>query len=262
MQISVNGIDTRYVHDSEGAGPWVTFIHPLGGDLSTWDQLAGYFRHSHTVLRYDIRGHGHSAPSPLPFTVADLADDLGRLLDQLGAEKTHLVGLSLGGMVAQEFALRQPERVATLVLADTTSGFNAADARARRERGGQARRDGMASMVDATLERWFTEPYRKAHPEVMEQVGDVLRATSGEAYAAASEALAGFDSSSRLARMRVPTLVVAGEEDSSMPADAGKRIAAAIPGAQWQPIEGSHLAPIEHPARFAALVETFWKSVA
>jgi 3-oxoadipate enol-lactonase len=260
MQIQVDGIDTRYVLESEGAGPWVTFIHPLGGDLSVWDQLAGYFRHSHSVLRYDLRGHGQTAESPQPFTVADLAGDLGNLLGQLGVDRTHLVGLALGGMVAQEFALRQPQRTASLVLADTAAACSAQGANAIRERGAQARRDGLASMADTTLQRWFTEPYRRAHPEVMEQIGEVLRGTSGSAYAAASEALAAFDASARLPGIHAPTLVVTGEEDASMPPALGKAIADAIPGALWQPIAGAHLAPIEHPARFAALVESFWKT--
>ncbi|MGF6611385.1 pimeloyl-ACP methyl ester carboxylesterase [Paraburkholderia sp. WSM4175] len=96
MQVNINGIDTRYVLSNEGGGPWLTFIHQLGGDLSIWDQMAGYFRDDYTVLRYDVRGHGHSAVAREPFTMRDLADDLAKLLDALGARTTHLVGLSLG----------------------------------------------------------------------------------------------------------------------------------------------------------------------
>lgn len=122
MQVRINGIETRYVLSNEGGGPWLTFIHQLGGDLSVWDQLAGYFRDRYTVLRYDLRGHGKAAVSSEPFGVADLSRDLAELLDALGAPTTHLVGMSMGGMIAQQFALDHPSRVDTLTVADTTSG--------------------------------------------------------------------------------------------------------------------------------------------
>jgi len=93
MQVKLNGIDTRYVLDNEGGGPWLTLIHQLGGDLSVWDQLAGYFRDDFTVLRYDVRGHGHSSVSEQPFDMTDLAHDLNALLDALGVPHTHLVGM-------------------------------------------------------------------------------------------------------------------------------------------------------------------------
>ncbi len=108
MQVNINGIETRYVLSNEGGGPWLTFIHQLGGDLSVWDQLAGYFRDDYTVLRYDLRGHGKTAVSGEPFGIADLSHDLAALLDALGAPSTHLVGMSMGGMIAQQFALDHP----------------------------------------------------------------------------------------------------------------------------------------------------------
>ena len=116
MQVNINGIETRYVLSNEGGGPWLTFIHQLGGDLSVWDQLAGYFRDDYTVLRYDLRGHGKTAVSSEPFSVADLSHDLAALLDALGAPTTHLVGMSMGGMIAQQFTLDYPSRVDTLTL--------------------------------------------------------------------------------------------------------------------------------------------------
>ena len=83
MQVNIHGIETRYVLSNEGGGPWLTFIHQLGGDLSVWDQLAGYFRDDYTVLRYDVRGHGEYALSDKRFGVSDLSDDLAALLDAL-----------------------------------------------------------------------------------------------------------------------------------------------------------------------------------
>ena len=105
MQVRLNGIDTRYVLDNEGGGPWLTLLHQLGGDLSVWDQLAGYFHDDFTVLRYDVRGHGHTAVPERPFSIAELSHDLAALLDALGALHTHLVGMSMGGMIAQQFEI-------------------------------------------------------------------------------------------------------------------------------------------------------------
>src|SRR4029079_9965059 len=100
-----------YVLDNEGGGPWLVFIHQLAGDLSVWDQMAGYFRNDFTVLRYDLRGHGETAVSPDPFTIDDLAADLAVLLDRLGAPSAHVVGLSIGAMVAQKFAINHADKV-------------------------------------------------------------------------------------------------------------------------------------------------------
>src|ERR1700749_3555190 len=143
MQVNINGIETRYVLSNEGGGPWLTFIHQLGGDLSIWDQLAGYFRDDFTVLGYDVRGHGKTAAPTAAFTVTDLSNDLAALLDALGATSTHVVGMSMGGAVAQQFAIDHRSRVDTLTLADTFA-YTAPEARSNwDQRAETARRDGI-----------------------------------------------------------------------------------------------------------------------
>jgi 3-oxoadipate enol-lactonase len=257
MQVNVNGIDTRYVLSNEGGGPWLTFVHQLGGDLSIWDQLAGYFRDDYTVLRYDVRGHGRTAVSTTPFSIADLADDLAALLDALGAPRTHLVGISMGGAIAQQFALAHASRVDTLTLADT---FSATQPEARSiwdQRAEAARRDGIASLVPATLERWLTPDFRAAHPEAVEPIREVLASTSAEGYAQACLALRNFSLHDRLAEIGVPTLAVAGRHDTGTPPAATKAIADAIKGARFEILEAAHLAPVEQSERFTALLETF-----
>ncbi|TDV18516.1 3-oxoadipate enol-lactonase [Paraburkholderia caballeronis] len=257
MQVTVNGIDTRYVLDDESGGPWLTFVHQLGGDLSVWDQLAGHFRHQYTVMRYDVRGHGSTAVSPNPFSIADLTADLNTLLDALGATNTHLVGLSMGGMIAQRFALDRPSRVASLTLADTASR-TPQDARPMWEqRAAMVRRDGIAAIADATLDRWLTADFRHRHPEAVEQICDVLLRTSSEGYAMACDALREFDAHEALRDLRVRTLAVAGRHDTGTPPAATKALADAIGGAQFEMLDAAHLAPVEEAHRFAALLETF-----
>ncbi|RKE25733.1 3-oxoadipate enol-lactonase [Paraburkholderia sp. BL23I1N1] len=257
MQVKINGIETRYVLSNEGGGPWLTFVHQLGGDLSVWDQLAGYFRDNYTVLRYDLRGHGKTAVSSEPFGIADLSRDLAALLDALGAPTTHLVGMSMGGMIAQQFTLDHPSRVDTLTVADTTGG-TLPDGRALwDQRAATARAEGMAPLIPATMSRWLTPDFQAAHPEAAEQIRDVLTHTLPEGYAMACEALRDFDVRSKLGTIRRPTLSVAGRHDTGTPPAATQAIADAIQGAQFELLDAAHLAPIEQSHRFAALLETF-----
>jgi 3-oxoadipate enol-lactonase len=257
MQVTINGIETRYVLSNEGGGPWLTFIHQLGGDLSVWDQLAGYFRDDYTVLRCDLRGHGQTALSNQPFSVSDLSDDLAALLDALDAPTTHLVGMSMGGMIAQQFAVDHPSRVDSLTIADSTSGTLPENRDVWDQRAHAARTDGMAALLPSTLSRWLTAEFQAAHPEAVEPIREVLANTLPEGYAMACEALRDFDIRSKLGSIRCPTLTVGGRHDAGTPPAATQAIADAIEGAQFELLDAAHLAPIEQSHRFAALLETF-----
>ena len=257
MQLNINGIETRYVLSNEGGGPWLTFVHQLGGDLSIWDQLAGYFRDDFTVLRYDVRGHGATAVPDRPFSVADLSRDLAALLDALGASHTHLVGMSMGGMIAQQFALDYPARVDTLTLADTSSGTPPEGRATWDQRAAVARSDGMGALAPAILGGWLTPDFQKSHPEAVEQIRDVLLRTSPHGYALACEALRDFDVRERVSAIRAPALVVAGRHDTSIPPAVTESTASAVPESRFELLDAAHLAPIEQSHRFAALLATF-----
>jgi len=270
MQATVNGIDTRYVFEDRSGGPALTFIHQLGGDLTVWDTLAGHFRHRYSVLRYDVRGHGGSAVARAAFGFRDLAADLAALLDAQGIERTHLVGMSMGGMIAQQLALdhatpattSSPDagansRVRSLTLCDTASR-TAPEARAAwDERAALVRREGLAALADTTIARWLTASFRLTHRDTAAQICDVLLRTPAEGYARACEALRDFDVHERLAQLRVPTLAVAGRHDSGTPPALTEAMARAIPGARFELLDAAHLAPVEESHSFAALLETF-----
>ncbi|WP_322010461.1 3-oxoadipate enol-lactonase [Paraburkholderia sp. J12] len=257
MQVTVNGIDTHYLLDDRSGGPVLAFVHQLGGDLTVWDQLAGHFRHRYSVLRYDVRGHGASALSREPFGVAQLASDLNAMLEATGIANVHLVGVSMGGMIAQQFALDYPSRVRSLALCDTVSR-TAPEAREMwNQRAALVRREGTAALATATIERWFTPDFRRTHRETVEKISDVLLRTASEGYAMACEALRDFDAHDRLAALKVPTLAVAGRYDTGTPAALTQRLAQAIAGARLEILDAAHLAPVEESQRFAALLETF-----
>jgi 3-oxoadipate enol-lactonase len=260
MQVTINGIDTRYVLSNEGGGPWLTFVHQLGGDLSVWDQLAGYFRDDYTVLRYDLRGHGDTALSPDAFSITDLADDLAELLDKLGAPRSHVVGLSIGGMVAQEFAAKHAGKADTLTVAGAPAHMDAAARPVFEARAQTAREQGMAALVEPTLERWLTAEFRRKHPEVVEQIGETIASTPPEGFARAALAVSQFDARDKLASIAARTLVVAGRDDSGTPYAASKVIADTVKGARFELLDAAHLSPIEDAQRFTALLDSFLRN--
>jgi 3-oxoadipate enol-lactonase len=255
MQVTINGIDTRYVLDNESGGPWLTFIHQLGGDLSVWDQQAGYFQHDFQVLRYDLRGHGSTGVPNEGFDIKALSDDLAELLDKLGAPSTHVVGLSIGGMVAQQFAADHPHRLDTLTVAGAPAFTPEENRPVFEERALSVRKHGTASIVDSTLERWLTADFRNRHPEVVEQIGETIARTSPEGFARAAEAVRTFDARDTLASVEKPTLVVSGKHDNGTPTAASKLISDRVPGARLEILDAAHLSPVEQSQRFTAILE-------
>lgn len=256
MKVRANGIDIHY--EVSGRGPWLTLSHSLCCDVSMWQpQLAALEPHF-TVLRFDTRGHGGSDAPAGPYTFEQLTGDVLGLLDALGIERTHFCGLSMGGMIGQHLALKAPGRIDRLVLADTTSRMPAEAAPLWAERIRIAQEKGMAAHVEPTLERWFTPPYRAAHPEVMERIGALIRATPVAGYVGCAEAIARIDVTDRLGGIASPALVIVGREDVGTPPAMAAAIAAAIPGARLEIIpEASHLSNIEQADAFNRLLLDF-----
>ena len=168
MKIRSNGIELNYT--VEGSGPWVAMSHSLACDSSMWDEQAALLRRNYKVLRFDTRGHGRSDAPSGEYTLDMLAYDVHGLLQGLGVERCHWIGLSMGGMIGQAFALKFPAMFASLVLADTTSRYGPEALPIWQGRIKTAQEKGMEALVETTLQRWFTEPFRKSHPEVAARV--------------------------------------------------------------------------------------------
>jgi len=256
MKIRANGIDIHY--RVEGSGPWLTLSHSLACDHTMWaPQIAALTPHF-TVLRYDSRGHGQSSAPPGAYTWEELRDDALALLDALDVAKTHFVGLSMGGMIAQHLALAAPGRIDRLVLADTASRYPAAAAAQWQQRIKLVREQGMAVLEAGTLERWFTAPYRAAHPEVMARIGALIRNTPANGYIGCGSVIPNIDLTDRLGELRLPTLVIVGAEDAGTPPEMAREIAGHIPGARLEIIpDASHLTNIEQAERFNRLLKEF-----
>ncbi len=209
--ITVNGVALRCT--VEGSGPPLTLIHGVGASLEAWDGVAARLRDRYRVVRYDQRGHGRSEKVPGRYTVEDFSGDLCGLLDVLGIARTHVAGHSLGGLVAQSFALEHPERLDRLALVSAVAGRTADERKRVGERLAMVASGIAGDHFRASLDRWFTDEFRAANPKLLEEYAARNQANDPGCYAAAYRVLAETDLIDRLAQITAPTLVTTGEHD-------------------------------------------------
>lgn len=260
MKIKTNGIETNCV--VEGEGPWLTMSHSLACNLTMWDEQAKLLSRSFKVLRYDTRGHGGSSAPPGPYTLEQLADDAKALLDALGIQRTHWIGLSMGGMIGETFALKYPGIFQSMVLADTSSRRAPNAEQMWGERVKIAQEKGMEGVREGTLARWFTEPYRAARPDVMERIGADIRNTPVAGFAGCCDAIAKLDVLDRLGEIDCPTLVIVGEDDHGTPPEMARQIQANVRGAELVVIpSAAHLSSVEQPEAFNQALLSFYARI-
>ena len=236
----------------------VVLSHALGCDLTMWDALANGLAQDCRVIAYDHRGHGSSdAPSGL-YAMADLADDAARLLRELDTGPVVWVGLSMGGMVGQELALRHPSLVRALVLANTTSGYPDAARAVWEQRIATVRESGIEAIADAVMGRYFHDGFRAEKAGTVARFRKRVVTTDAEGYAGCCNAVGKVDTTARLGQITVPALVIAGELDQGTPVAMAETLAGSIPGASLVVLkEASHLSAIEQPEAFAEAVSGF-----
>ncbi len=256
MKIKANGIDIHY--SIEGEGPWVTMSHSLACNLSMWDEEARRLSRRYKVLRYDTRGHGASGAPAGAYSLELLADDLHALFQGLGVSSTHFVGLSMGGMIGQTYALKYPGVFKSLALCDTTSRYPAEAAGVWVERIKTVEKDGMEPLVESTLARWFTERFRQTHTDVVAKVAAMIRATPVPGYAGCCHAIPKINLTSRLGQIRCPSIVIVGKDDAGTPVSMAEDIHRAIPGSKLVVIDSAaHLSNLEQPQAFNQALSDF-----
>ncbi len=261
MKIKANGININY--EIAGDGPWVALSHSLACNLHMWDEQMAALTKNYRVLRYDTRGHGQSDAPAGAYTLEQLADDAHGLFNALGIKHAHWVGLSMGGMIGQTFALKYPGVFKSMVLADTTSRYPADSAQAWADRIKLAQTQGMAAVVDGTLARWFTEPYRQANPPAVTRVGNSIRSTPVAGFVGCCHAIPQIDLTHRLQEIGCPTLIIVGEQDPGTPVAMAREIHEAKPGSELVIIpSAAHLSNIEQPQAFNAALLGFLGRVA
>ena len=249
----------HHVVEGPAGAPAVLLAHPLGVTHLLWDATAAALRDRYRVVRYDARGHGRSAVPPGPYTLAEMADDARELLDGLGIEAVHFVGMSMGGCIAMTFALAAPARVRSLVLCDTTACYGPAVAPMWEDRIRVAETAGMtADLVERTMAIWFSPAYRAAHKDVVDRVAAMLAATDPRGYAAAIRAIGWADQRDAIGAIRAPTLIVVGEKDPGTPVAMAREIADRIAGARLVVLPGAmHCAAVEAADDFHQALRSF-----
>jgi 3-oxoadipate enol-lactonase len=229
--------------DGPSDGPVVVLGPSLGTTWEMWDSLTAVLAPSFRVVRYDTRGHGRSPVPPGPYDVSGLASDVLALLDSLDVDRFAMVGLSLGGAIAQTLAVTQPSRLSAAALCCTVPWFGGPGQ--WEERAARVRSRGMTAIKEATPARWFTDDFCAAHPDQVDRFIDTITSLDAEGYASCCEAIGAFDVRESLPEITVPVRVVAGSEDPVALPAACEEMAAAIPGADLVVVpDTSHIATV------------------
>jgi 3-oxoadipate enol-lactonase len=262
MKVTANGIAINYTLEGPANAPVVTMSHSLATDLSMWDPTVPALKDRFRVLRYETRGHGRTDAPKGAYTLEQLADDALGLLKALGIERTHWVGLSMGGMIGQTLALKAPHVFASLSLCDTSSRIPAEAKPAWQDRIRTAESQGMEPLVEPTLARWFTEPFRQSRKDVIDKVASMIRTTPPAGYAGCCHAISALDLTDRIHAIKMPTIAIVGEDDPGTPVAAHKVIHERIVGSRLEIIpKAAHLANMEQPDAFNKALTGFLFSV-
>lgn len=251
-----NGLTTHYVLEGTGEGIPLVFINALGTDLRIWDRVVPHFTDRHPVLRFDKRGHGLSDCPPAPYSIHDFSTDLLGLLDRLEISQVTLAGISVGGMIALDFAGCWPERVHSMVLCDTAPVIGTTDL--WNDRIKKLRGDGMESMAETILARWFAPTFKEKSPAAYQGYNNMLTRTPVEGYTGTCEAIRDADLTEAARTIEVQTLILCGTEDASTPPDVVRELVKLMPNAEFHEIPGAgHSTCIEQPDLVAERIKRF-----
>ena len=246
------------VRDTGGPGIPIILLHALSMDGSMYRAMYPSLSKSARVIMYDIRGFGYAQDAPVVKNFAQLADDLGTLLDVLSIETADIFGTSYGGAVAQQFAVQYPKRVRSIaVLASVKQGFPT-----MLDRATNAEKFGMESMVPPTLMRWLLPENVASNTWAVRYARTCVKRARGEQWAAAWRAMVAFDVAERFSDIEVPVLAVGGKQDVSTPAKMVSQIAEASKRGKYVEIDpGTHMMVIEQPERLVEILQEFRRSV-
>jgi 3-oxoadipate enol-lactonase len=253
MLLPLDGRKIAYDLIGPENSPVVCMTHSLASDGGMWAEqvpplLAAGFR----VLRIDMRGHGGSDPVAGDYTMSQLAGDVAKVLAALDVAKVHYIGLSIGGMLGQAFALEHGSKLLSAMWCDTLPSSPTGAAQAWADRMAIVRQaNSLLPLADATVERWFTDAFKPRNPARWKQIRDTVVGTTPAGYIGCSAGIQNFDFVSRLPTLRLPVLVVCGAEDAGTPPAENRRLAGLVQGARYEEIANArHFPNVEHPDTF------------
>ncbi len=243
------------------AGPWVTFVTGIANDTTMWDGQVPALEKDFRVLRYDLRGQGGSEATPPPYSMALLVDDLLRLWRDLKVERSHLVGLGLGGSIAQAAAIGHGERLASVMPCCCRAQMVPDFAVLWHGLVEKVKAGGVESIVEQTAQRWFTDEFKARHPDVLDKVRKMIARTSKDGYLGCVQAFLELDLESRLPSIRVPIHYVSGANDRlGGPPALMERLAQKVPRARHSSVpNAAHIANIQNPGGFNLVLSEFLK---
>ena len=233
--------------------PVVCITHSLASDGGSWaEQVPALLAAGFRVLRLDMRGHGGSDAVAGDYTMAALADDVAAALAALAIPRVHYIGLSIGGMIGQAFALAHGERLISAMWCDTLPASPQGGREIWAQRIATVRgANSLAPLADATVERWLTDAFKAAHAGRWRQIRDTVIGTTPAGYLGCCAAILDFDFAPRLPELRMPLLVVCGAEDAGTPPAENRRLAGLVPGARYEEMAACrHFPNVERPAEF------------
>jgi 3-oxoadipate enol-lactonase len=255
MRADANGVGLHY--EVEGDGTPLVLTHGLGDDLHFWDGVTPQLAEHHLVLRWDVRGFGRSDKPPGPYSAGMFAADLAVVLDAAEIAAAHVGGLSMGGVIAQRFALDFPGRVRSLILVSTSSEVGPRGAANWQRLADSVERRGFgAGARDAS--RAFAPGFAAAHPDIVAAAGEQTARNDPLAYAAAARAMSDYHWTAELREVRVPVLILQGLADQLTPPGGSVKMHRVLPASRLLMIpDTGHNVPIEQSALFDAAVLSF-----
>lgn len=254
LLLASDGVPIAWQARMAGPGlPVIALVHSLAMDHRFWDPVAQRLAGRASLVTIDARGHGRSGRGETPFTAERMARDLMEVLDHLQVPQAVVGGASMGGCVALQFAGSFPRRTAGLALIDTTAWYGPTAPKDWEDRALKAVAQGLPSLIDFQKTRWFSDAFRAQEPELVQQCIDVFLGNDLQAYVATCRMLGAFDGRPLLSDVRVPTLVLVGEEDYAAPVAMAQAMHQGIAGSRLRVIPGArHLTPLEVPEVVAA----------
>lgn len=256
--LRANGVVLHF-EDTGGDKPSMVFANSLGTDFRIWDKVTARLAHDYRIIRYDKRGHGLSEATPAPYAMTDHVNDLAALMDERRVKQAVVVGLSVGGVIAQGLAAIRPDLVRALVLSNTahkigtTESWNARIA--------AVGKDGLGSIADNVMKLWFTPAFRD--PANAEFIGcrNMLVQSPLEGYLGTCAALRDSDLTESTRALKIPALCIGGDQDGSTPPDLVRSMADLIRGSEFRIVaDAGHIPCVEQPAAVASLIQQFLKT--
>jgi len=254
----INDCKIAYALQGNNRLPVVVLSHALATRGEIWSYQLPVLSNRFCVLTYDIRGHGESEAGGESYTFPLLASDVAKLLEHLNIARIAFVGLSIGGMIGQQFALDYPDRLWGLVLCSTGSATDEKAKSILEERICRVRAEGLGGQVLPTLTRWFTKRFIEEAPCTMHWVSDLVLSTSVQGYLGCCRALQELDFTNQLAQIRTKTLLIPGAEDAGFPEKSSRIIQDQIPDSELTVLSGAaHLGCVEHAHAFNEILVPF-----